>query len=49
VVSATKGDIVFIAHSVAHYVRNDTDEPFHFYALWWNGETAAHFLDGRHS
>jgi oxalate decarboxylase/phosphoglucose isomerase-like protein (cupin superfamily) len=47
VVSARGGDVVFIAHSILHYVRNDTDEPFHFYALWWNSETASHFLSSR--
>jgi oxalate decarboxylase/phosphoglucose isomerase-like protein (cupin superfamily) len=42
---ARKGDVLFIPRQVPHHVRNDTNEPFHFYALWWNGEAAGHYLN----
>jgi oxalate decarboxylase/phosphoglucose isomerase-like protein (cupin superfamily) len=35
-----KGDVVFIPRGTLHYVKNDSAEPFHFYALWWNKQTA---------
>ena len=41
---ARRGDVFFMPRGVSHYVANDGDEPFHFYALWWNKETAAEFL-----
>lgn len=41
---ASRGDVFFIPRGVTHYVRNDTDEPFHFYALWWNRGTAEGYL-----
>lgn len=44
---ANQGDIFFIPHGVSHYVANDTDRPFHFYALWWNGATTAGYLEIR--
>lgn len=33
-----KGDQVFIPQGQRHFVKNDTDNPFHFYTIWWNGD-----------
>ena len=41
-----KGDVVLIAPSTHHYVDNATDEDFHMYSIWWDGESARAFLDG---
>lgn len=41
---AAQGDVFFMPRGVSHHVRNDTDTPFHFYALWWNRETAEGYL-----
>lgn len=49
VVKARKGDVLFVPNQVPHHVRNNADEPFHFYALWWNRETAGQFLQPAHA
>lgn len=42
--AARQGDIIFIPRGVPHYVHNPSDEPFHFYAVWWNRQTAGRYL-----
>lgn len=38
-----QGDIVMIPRGVSHCLKNDADEPFHFYTVWWNkGDVAAY-------
>ncbi len=44
---ASQGNVFFIPRGVPHHVRNDTDTPFHFYALWWNKEIAEGYLEQR--
>ena len=39
----TKGDQVFIPQGRRHFVRNDSDSPFHFYTIWWNGDGVEKF------
>lgn len=41
---AKPGDTFFIPRGVKHYVRNTGDEPFHFYAIWWNPGLATGYL-----
>ncbi len=42
----SRGDIVMIARGVSHYVRNDSEKPFHFYTIWWNrGNVDAYLAD----
>ncbi|NIF18159.1 cupin domain-containing protein [Pantoea sp. Cy-639] len=45
----TKGDQVFIPQGVRHFVRNDSDTPFHFYTIWWNDGGVESFTDARKS
>jgi len=40
----SRGDIVMIPRGINHFVRNTTDEPFHFYTVWWNGGDVANYL-----
>lgn len=37
------GDQIFLPRGESHYVRNDTEVPFHFYTIWWNGEGISQF------
>ena len=32
----SQGDIVMIPRGASHHVRNEGDQPFHFYTVWWN-------------
>ena len=41
------GDVIFIPRSATHFVRNNSDEPFHFYTVWWNRQSATDFLGNR--
>lgn len=45
----TKGDQVFIPQGLRHFVRNDSDTPFHFYTIWWNDGGVESFTDVRKS
>lgn len=38
-----KGDIMFIPSNKQHWVENDNDEDFHFYALWWDNRSVNAF------
>ncbi len=40
----TQGDQVFIPRGSHHYVRNNTDESFHFFTVWWNQAGARAYL-----
>jgi oxalate decarboxylase/phosphoglucose isomerase-like protein (cupin superfamily) len=42
---AKKGDLFFVPRNTLHYVENAADEPFHYYAIWWNGQGALQFLE----
>jgi oxalate decarboxylase/phosphoglucose isomerase-like protein (cupin superfamily) len=42
--SVGPGDVVFIPRGKSHYVKNATDDPFHFYAIWWNTQGSRKFL-----
>ncbi len=35
---ASKGDVFYMPAGSNHYIENNTDEPFHLYALWWNDD-----------
>lgn len=38
------GDIAAIPKHVNHYVENTSDEPFHFYVVWWDEDHAEKYL-----
>ncbi|BET98879.1 cupin domain-containing protein [Xenorhabdus taiwanensis] len=40
----TQGDQVFIPRGSHHYVRNNSDQPFHFFTIWWNQAGARAYL-----
>lgn len=40
----TQGDQVFIPRGSHHYVRNNSDESFHFFTVWWNQAGARAYL-----
>lgn len=40
-----QGDQVFIPRGCHHYVRNDSDESFHFFTIWWNQAGARAYLE----
>ncbi|ACT08469.1 Cupin 2 conserved barrel domain protein [Dickeya chrysanthemi Ech1591] len=40
----TQGDQVFIPRGCDHAVRNDNDESFHFFTIWWNRAGARAYL-----
>jgi len=42
--AARKGDVFVVPPNTAHYVENSSDEPFHYYAIWWNRQGALKFL-----
>lgn len=44
---ARRGDVFFLHRGSSHHVANESDQPFHFYALWWNKDTATAFLRQR--
>jgi oxalate decarboxylase/phosphoglucose isomerase-like protein (cupin superfamily) len=39
-----EGDQVFIPRGMVHSVRNDSDQPFHFFTVWWNRAGAQAYL-----
>ncbi|AYW90815.1 cupin domain-containing protein [Yersinia pseudotuberculosis] len=40
----TQGDQVFIPRGSHHYVRNNSDQSFHFFTIWWNQAGARAYL-----
>lgn len=40
----TQGDQVFIPRGSHHYVRNKSDQSFHFFTIWWNQAGARAYL-----
>lgn len=44
VFEVTQGDQVLIPCGINHYVDNDSDTPFAFFAIWWNGAGARTYL-----
>jgi oxalate decarboxylase/phosphoglucose isomerase-like protein (cupin superfamily) len=42
--SAQQGDHFAIPRGLPHYVSNLGDEPFHFYALWWNPQLVSNYM-----
>lgn len=42
---AKRGDVFFVPQNTMHYVENTLDEPFHYYAIWWNRQGVAKCLD----
>jgi oxalate decarboxylase/phosphoglucose isomerase-like protein (cupin superfamily) len=43
--AAKKGDVFVVPPNTMHSVENTLDEPFHYYAIWWNRQGALRFLD----
>jgi oxalate decarboxylase/phosphoglucose isomerase-like protein (cupin superfamily) len=39
-----QGDLIMVPRGVGHYIRNDSDQPFHFYTLWWNSRTCQAYV-----
>lgn len=39
-----KGDLVLIPLNTEHSVRNNGNEDFHFYTIWWDRGSASQFL-----
>ena len=39
-----KGDVFVVPPNTMHHVENTLDEPFHYYAIWWNRQGASRFL-----
>jgi oxalate decarboxylase/phosphoglucose isomerase-like protein (cupin superfamily) len=44
---AKKGDVFVVPPNTMHHVENTSDEPFHYYAIWWNRQGALKFLGSR--
>ncbi len=40
----TQGDQIFIPRGSHHYVRNNSDQSFHFFTIWWNQTGARAYL-----
>ena len=38
------GDIVFLRPEIEHYLVNDHDEDFAYYAIWWDREMSGEFV-----
>lgn len=38
-----QGDTVMIPRGMDHYIRNTSEEPFHFYTVWWSSEDVAKY------
>ncbi|AEV84483.1 hypothetical protein ACWT_3460 [Actinoplanes sp. SE50] len=43
--SIVAGDLLTMRPGLEHHVENDSDQDFSYYAIWWDGATAAAFLD----
>jgi mannose-6-phosphate isomerase-like protein (cupin superfamily) len=38
------GDLLTMSPGLEHHVENDSEQDFSYYAIWWDGTTAAAFL-----
>lgn len=43
--SVAAGDLLTMRPGLEHHVVNDSDQDFSYYAIWWDGATAAAFLE----
>jgi oxalate decarboxylase/phosphoglucose isomerase-like protein (cupin superfamily) len=39
----SQGDIVMIPRGMDHFIRNTSEEPFHFYTVWWSSQDVARY------
>ncbi|OMQ27060.1 cupin domain-containing protein [Serratia oryzae] len=44
-IEAEKGDLVLLPLNTEHSVRNNSNEDFHFYSIWWDKKSASQFLN----
>ncbi|WP_174720429.1 cupin domain-containing protein [Amycolatopsis sp. BJA-103] len=40
----TAGDLVFLKPEIEHYLVNDNDEDFAYYAIWWDRAMSDEFI-----
>lgn len=41
----SQGDTVMIPRGTAHFISNNTAQPFHFYTIWWSSEDVARYQE----